>query len=114
VDLKSMLQSFKESLATTANVKTVFGDPVTAAGKTIIPVARVGYGFGVGSGRRGAENAGDEGGGGGGGVGAVPVGVVEVTPHHTRFVAFGNRKKLLGVFAAGIVVGVLARARCRR
>ena len=112
MDLQQTFQSLKDSLASAANVKTVYGEPLTIGAKTIIPVARVGYGFGAGSGkgkRAGGQDG--EGGGGGGGVGAVPVGVVEVTPERTRFVAFGNRKKLLAPAAAGVLIGMMLRGR---
>ncbi len=109
-----MLDSLKQGLASTATVKSVYGDPMNIAGKTIIPVARIGLGFGAGTGvgkRNGAD--GGEGGGGGGGMGAVPVGVLEVTPERTRFVAFGSRKKMLVAMVAGVVIGMMLRGRCR-
>jgi uncharacterized spore protein YtfJ len=62
-----------------ATVKTVFGDPMPLDGHTIIPVARVGYVFGVGMGRGGLEKEGSgEGGGGGGGLNVRPVAVLDV------------------------------------
>ena len=39
-------------LQNSASVKTVYGDPITAEGKTIIPVAKVTYGFGAGNAKR--------------------------------------------------------------
>lgn len=68
-----------------AGVKTVYSDPVTVDGHTIVPVARVRCGFGGGSGHngRGEER---EGGGGGGGFVARPVGFVEVNAQGARFV----------------------------
>ncbi len=113
MDLQQMLDSLKQGLASTATVKSVYGEPINIAGKTIIPVARVGLGFGAGSGVRkhhGAE--GGEGGGGGGGMGAVPVGVLEVTPERTRFIAFASKKKVLAAVVAGIVLGTILRGRC--
>ena len=75
-----------------ANVNAVFGDPVTAEGRTVVPVARVAYGFGLGMGGEmiaeeaamgePAQEAVDEAGagaGGGGGVFAHPLAVIEVT-----------------------------------
>ena len=49
----SLLQTIHESLGTRAQVKSVFGDPISAEGKTIVPVAKVAYGFGGGSGTGG-------------------------------------------------------------
>ena len=43
-----------------ASVRNVFGDPVEAHGRTVIPVARIGYGFGAGGRAGGNEAAGSE------------------------------------------------------
>jgi uncharacterized spore protein YtfJ len=79
-------------------VKTVYGEPISAQGKTIIPVAKITYGYGAGAGTGGVgdTSARGEGGGGGGGVRAVPVGVIEVSDQPTRFVPISDRKKLTG------------------
>ena len=37
------MQSIVDRLRTTGSVKTVFGDPVEAKGRTIIPVAKIAY-----------------------------------------------------------------------
>ncbi len=113
MDLQQMLDSLKQGLASTASVKSVYGEPINIAGKTIIPVARIGFGFGAGSGG-GKRPEGGEGAGGGGGMGAVPVGVLEVTPERTRFVAFGSRKRMAAAMAAGMVIGMALRGRCGR
>jgi uncharacterized spore protein YtfJ len=73
-----------------ATVKTVFGDPMTMNGRTIIPVANVRYAFGVGMGRGKSEKqegSGEGGGGGGGGGGGVmirPVAILEIGDQDTR------------------------------
>lgn len=71
-----------------AGVKTAFGEPYQVNGRTIIPVARVGYGVGFGAGRRnGAEKAqGEPGEGGGGGarVSVRPVAVLEIGATETK------------------------------
>lgn len=77
-----------ERLRRKANVNTAFGKPVTVEGRTLIPVADVGYGFGLGLGSlEAAEGLPEEEGGGGrgaGGVRARPLGVVEITPEAVR------------------------------
>ena len=50
MEIQKYIESIPSSLANTAHVKTIFGEPVEAHGRTIIPVARVQYGFGGGSG----------------------------------------------------------------
>lgn len=114
METQPVFQAIAERLQGTANVKTVYGEPISAEGKTIIPVAKVAYGFGGGSGKKAGEGAGcPEGEGGGGGVAAKPVGVVEITGDGTRFIEFGEKKKLLGAVAAGILIGFLIRKCCR-
>ncbi len=44
--IQELFQTISERIQTAASVKTVYGDPIAAEGKTIIPVARVRYGFG--------------------------------------------------------------------
>ena len=43
----AILQSVKERILA-ANVKSVYGEPIAAQGKTVIPVAKVMYGYGGG------------------------------------------------------------------
>jgi len=104
----ALLQSLKESILGQASVKTVYGEPISSHGKTIIPVAKVAYGFGAGAGAGARGDAGTrgEGGGGGGGLRAVPVGVIEVSNQQTRFVPITDRRKLTGVLLAGFAFGM--------
>jgi len=104
----AILQSIRESFVGQASVKAIYGEPISAQGKTVIPVAKIGYGFGAGAGTGGVGNtsARGEGGGGGGGVRAIPVGVVEITDEHTRFIPIHDRKKLAGAVIAGISLGL--------
>src|SRR6266852_2734056 len=90
----SLLQSLHENLSSRAQVKSVFGEPIIAGDKTIIPVARIAYAFG-------------------GGVGVLPVGVFEVGPKETRFVAIGDKKKLLATLLLGAGLGLLFARRRR-
>ena len=46
----ALLQSLKESILAQASVKTIYGEPISAHGKTIIPVAKIMYGYGAGAG----------------------------------------------------------------
>ena len=73
--MPTSLLSLIDPLSKSASVSSVYGEAFTANGKTIIPVARIAYGFGAGSGRKPGESASGEGEGGGGGVYAEPVGV---------------------------------------
>ena len=117
-DVGGTVRSAIEGLRERASVSSVYGDPIEFEEKTIIPVARIGYGFGGGFGTGGSdegEESDDEasesrsgsGGGGGGGMGATPVGVVEITDHETRFVRFDDRRRLGLAVLAGLALGFL-------
>jgi uncharacterized spore protein YtfJ len=69
-----------------ASARTVFGEPVQLNGRTIIPIAKVSYGFGLGMGAGGDKEHGatGEGGGGGGGASIRPVAVLEVSGESTK------------------------------
>ena len=112
----ALLQSLKDSIVGQAGVKTIFGEPISAQGKTIIPIAKLIYGYGGGAGTGGVGNssAQGEGGGGGAGVRAIPVGVIEVSNQQTRFIPITNRKKMAGVALAGTLLGIVLGWRKRR
>jgi uncharacterized spore protein YtfJ len=111
-----ILHQIGESLGSSATVKSVFGEPIQAGGKTVIPVAKVAYGFGGGFGTghgkvdpKGGRSG--EGGGGGGGVRAFPAGALEISEDGTRFIPFPDLRWLAAAFAAGAVVGGLILGR---
>lgn len=111
----ALLQSLRESILGQASVKAIYGEPISAHEKTIIPVAKIMYGFGAGAGTGGlGETNRGEGGGGGGGVRAVPIGVIEVSKQQTRFVPITDRKKLGTAVLAGVVMGMFWRWHRRR
>ena len=113
---QALLQSLKESILSQASVKAIYGEPISAHGKTVIPVAKIMYGYGAGAGTGGVgdSSARGEGGGGGGGVRAVPVGVIEISDQPTSFVPITDRKKLAGAILAGIGLGIWLGWRRRR
>lgn len=121
MDPEAVLNSLSERLKATAHVDTVFGESRTAEGRTIIPVAKVAYGFGAGGGegRAPAGEAGPEqtgsGGGGGGGVSARPVGFLIVDSEGERFVPVGpDRRRLMAACFMGFMIGLMWGRRGRR
>src|ERR1700675_3871754 len=112
----ALLQSLKESILGQASVKTIYGEPISAHGKTVIPVAKIMYGYGAGAGMGGVgtSSARGEGGGGVGGGRAIPVGDIEVSDQPTRFVPITDRNRLAGAVLAGIGLGMLLGWRRRR
>ncbi len=105
---QALLQSPKESILSQASVKAIYGEPTSAHGKTVVPVAKIMYGYGAsaGTGGVGDFSARGEGGGGGGGVRAVPVGIIEISDQQTRFVPITDRKKLAAATLVGIGLGM--------
>jgi uncharacterized spore protein YtfJ len=109
-----VFKSIVEPLQSSANVKSVFGDAIPAQGKTIIPVARVGYGFGGGGGKGGRHETSGDGAGGGGGVIAIPLGVFEITDTRTRFIPLHEKRKVAAGALIGLCLGILCARRWNR
>ncbi len=122
----NFLNTMADGLTQHASAENVFGEPVRAGDKVIIPVAQVmvSMGGGYGHGRRQnkqlllpdpshpkstdrPETPGG-GGGGGGGMYAVARGVFEITPKRTRFIPVYGLKELIISVAAGFMLGQLA------
>jgi uncharacterized spore protein YtfJ len=100
------VQESIHSLVNQSSAKTVYGEPITAEGKTIVPIAKLRYGFGGGSGKKAGEQPG-EGGAGGGGCVARPVGYIEVSSEGTRFVPIIDLQSTAVAMAGGLLVGLL-------
>jgi uncharacterized spore protein YtfJ len=103
-------QSFVERIAsivqTNANARQVFGEPVERGGTTVIPVARVQWGFGGGGLGHGAS----ERGGGGGGARATAIGYIEVRDGGSEFKPIydpGDVATLILAGLGGLLLGVL-------
>jgi uncharacterized spore protein YtfJ len=120
--VQHLLQAIAERLHSSASTHTIYGDPIETQGKTLIPVAKVSYGFGGGATGMNVLDTPDkppsgkalEGGGGGGGVCMVPLGIVEVTLEQTRFLPFGGGKRMLGTLIVGLLGGILIGRRYAR
>jgi uncharacterized spore protein YtfJ len=102
---QQLLATISERLHTSANVRSIYGEPIVANGKTVVPIARIAYGFGAGGGE-GSEKSQAHGGGGGGAVSVYPVGVLEISSGGTRFVPFTNKKQLAAAMCGGFLLGV--------
>ena len=99
-----------------ASVDSVYGAPIETNGRTVIPMAKIAYGFGGGFGSGTDTEAADgdeapdhQGGGFGGGLAATPVGVVEITDNGTRIIRPTTAKRyvpiILGCFLVGYLLG---------
>jgi len=70
-----------ERVSAGASVKNVFGEPVAAGHRTVIPAARVRYAFGAGGGSKDDAVGWTR-------VRRSPAARLEITPEGTRFLAF--------------------------
>ena len=110
----SFLEGLADRLGFSARAGAVFGDPVEKGSVTVIPVAKVRYGFGGGSGSdRKDTDAGekhDEGSGGGGGLSASPVGFIEIHDGFAEFKPIGDPLAAVPVIlAAGATAWLVLR-----
>jgi len=104
-------QELFRSLVNQAGARTVYADPISSEGKTIVPVARVRCGFGGGSGKKADKQ---EGGGGGGGFVARPVGFIEISAGGTQFVPIVDYRNMALAFGAGVCLGLFLGKMRRR
>ncbi len=103
----SFVERVAEKMGMHASAKAVYAEPVERDGVTIIPVAKVRWGFGGGSGRK----SGERGKGGGGGMQATPLGYIEMKDGETEFKSIHDPISLVPIIAVGGFAGwVLLRA----
>ena len=136
--IEGFVERMAERVGGTASVRAVFGDPIERGDITIVPVARVRWGFGggagsgpvaVGPGRPagspfsdpadtaagGGTNVADppasgSGSGGGGGVTADPVGWLEIGPEGATFQAISSARPSPGfILASGATAALVLR-----
>jgi uncharacterized spore protein YtfJ len=127
--IDGFVERMAERVGARASVRAVFGDPIQRGDITVIPVARVRWGFGGGAGRgpiavgpgtdpEGAAVGGltDEGlsgagAGGGGGAIADPIGYLEIGPDGASFIPIGVPMPSPGfLLAAGVAGAIVLRA----
>ena len=133
--IDGFVERMAERVGAKASVRAVFGDPIEKDGITVIPVARVRWGFGGGAGRGpiavgpGTTDAATEGAtpdrlidegisgagtGGGGGVTADPIGYIEIGPDGATFRPIATPMPSPGfLLAAGAAAAIVLRALAR-
>lgn len=116
--MKELIDRLAGGLSEEGGVKLVFGETRTVGDKSIIPVAKIGYGFGGGSGvgkakvqlperaeevqKEGEESG--KGAGFGGGLNVKPIGYIVITPEGVCFHPVFDLPALL--MGAAAVMGV--------
>jgi len=114
----AFLEKLAERVGGKASIKAVFGEPISRNGKTIVPVAKIRWGFGGGTGTGPSSQAADApvgtGTGAGGGVTAEPIGYLEIGDDGAAFkpiaAAYPSPVFLLAAgFAGSLVIRAIAR-----
>ncbi len=103
---ESLLERIAHLINTHADARQVYGEPVERDGTTIIPVAKVQWGFGGGAMGQGLH----ERGGGGGGVRATPAGFIQIRNGEAEFRHYRDASDLVllaGAALAGAAIGLL-------
>lgn len=126
--IDSFVERIAERVGAKASVKAVFGEPIERDGLTIIPVARVRWGFGGGAGSGpvavgpGIDGQGPSafeseygqpgsGSGGGGGATADPIGYLEIGPNGAVFKPIVSPMPSPGfLLAAGATAAIVLRS----
>jgi uncharacterized spore protein YtfJ len=89
--VEATIKEIAGELERIATTKTVVGDPITAAGKTIIPISKISLGFGAGGGEGKKENESGYGGGGGAGAKIEPVAFIMISEEEARIFRVSER-----------------------
>ncbi|MFA7248670.1 MAG: spore germination protein GerW family protein [Dehalococcoidia bacterium] len=96
-----------------ANAAACFGTPVISGDRTVIPVADIVYGFGLGWGGSEASDKAPAGHGGGGGAGARTraIAVIEVAPGGVRILPIEDQTsiRMAAIAFASAATAILAR-----
>ena len=108
--MSDLLERLAQQVQVNANAKQVYGEPVERDGTTVIPVAKVQWGFGGGGIGRGAA----ERGGGGGGARAFPTGFIELRDGKAEFRPITDPMTPAILAAAGLAAGLLLASLWRK
>jgi uncharacterized spore protein YtfJ len=110
-----LLERLADIVGAKAKVQAVFGEPIQQGELTVVPIARVRWGFGGGGGQSDDGPAGPaSGSGGGGGVAADPVGFLEIRANGAEYRPISSGYPSLAfLLTAGITAAIVLRALAR-
>ncbi|MDQ1274609.1 MAG: hypothetical protein QG610_181 [Euryarchaeota archaeon] len=98
--VEDTIKQIANELEKIATTKTVVGDPITAAGKTIIPVSKLTMGFGGGGGEGKKEHESGYGGGGGAGAKIEPVAFIMISEDEARIFRISEKSDAGSIFSS--------------
>jgi len=89
--VEELMKEVVTQLEKMITTRTIVGEPITAAGKTVIPISKVSFGFASagGEGKRGEK--GGFGGGGGGGAKIEPVAFLVISEEEVKLVGMKGK-----------------------
>ncbi len=99
--VEELIQEVVEQLEKLVTTRTIVGEPITVAGKTVIPISKVSFGCGGAGGECKHDEESGFGGGGGGGAKIEPVAFLVVSE---------DEVKLLPATGKGIDIGKIMEA----
>jgi uncharacterized spore protein YtfJ len=100
----NFLERMAEKLGMQARSASVYSEPIEKNGVTIVPVAKVRWGFGGGGGSKQGK---EHGSGGGGGMRVTPVGFIELKDGQSEFKPIRDASSFVPAILAGGAVGFL-------
>ena len=89
--VEDLMKEVVTQLGKMITTKTIVGEPITAAGKTVIPISKVSFGFGSGGGEGKRGEEGGFGGGGGGGAKIEPVAFLVISEEEVKLVGMKGK-----------------------
>lgn len=110
------ISTLADKIGTRTNVQTVFGEAITHGGVTVIPVAKVRWGFGGGggSGEKPESHESGSGSGGGGGAQSSPLGYIEITDNHAEYRPIKDIASMWPAFLGGAIALYIALSGVRK
>jgi len=99
--VEELMKEVVEQLEKLITTKTIVGEPITVAGKTVVPISKVSFGFGSGGGEGRRDEESGFGGAGAGGAKIEPVAFLVISE---------DEVKLLSATGKGIDIGKIVEA----
>ena len=118
--IDSIFKQIRDILQSAGGVKFSFGNPVSVGNISIIPVARVSFGFGAGSGKLPGSKKKKKGeiledkietddnidfkGGGGGGIKTEPIGIYAIKGDRVKYYPVITIREMVGIFGFALLL----------
>jgi len=98
--VESTIKEIAGELEKIATTKTVVGEPITAAGKTIIPISKITMGFGAGGGEGKKETESGYAGGGGAGAKIEPVAFIMLSEEEAKIFRISEKNDVGSILSS--------------